>query len=193
MTTTATRKGTSETSRCGPSVTSSPAKMLNRNYSRNGCRHSSCTFVSKIHQPIPTNVCSQSYLCNILLMFFLNYIFICLWCMMFHILAIKRGNSYFNLFYNKMLDVWFETAVTHYCFSTSLRLSSNQYSNNPTPPHSHLDGFYWGHQYLWTLTQAYIMQVSNMESVNCSRKQPGLCQGLNLYLPINQLDRIICS
>ena len=39
-------------------------------------------------------------------------------------------------------------------------------------PHSHPDGFYWGHQCSWTLAAANSMQVSNMQSDDRQRNQP---------------------
>ena len=37
-------------------------------------------------------------------------------------------------------------------------------------PHSHPNGFYWGHQCSWTLAPANSMQVSIMQFDNCNRK-----------------------
>ena len=37
-------------------------------------------------------------------------------------------------------------------------------------PHSHPNGFYWGHQLPRTLTPANSMKVSIMQSDNCNRK-----------------------
>ena len=52
-------------------------------------------------------------------------------------------------------------------------------------PHSHPDGFYWGHQCSWTLIPANSMQASNEQSNDCNRKYSGLMQGLNLLRPIS--------
>ena len=47
-------------------------------------------------------------------------------------------------------------------------------------PHSHPNGFNWGHQCSWTLTPAKNMQVSVIQYDDHNRKVPGLSQGLNL-------------
>ena len=67
----------------------------------------------------------------------------------------------------------------HFClnnliFSVPAR---NGLFNNP---HSQPSGFYWSHECSWTLTSANRMQVSNIQSYDHNRKQPGLRQGLKV-------------
>ena len=71
----------------------------------------------------------------------------------------------------------FVRSLHHRRWSVKLKVKLNCFYN------PHPNGFCWGCQCSWTLTPANSMQVSNMQSNDCNRKEPDLRQGLNPLCP----------